>query len=56
MENTPLDSREATSGARFNKLPVARADVQASKISDLERPGALFWKKEGVLKNGNNCV
>jgi hypothetical protein len=56
VENRPLDSPEATSGARFNKLPVARADVGARKISDLRTPFRPPGKKKAVLKKGNSCA
>jgi hypothetical protein len=35
VENGALDSPEARSGARFNKMPVGRAKIGRRKIKDL---------------------
>jgi hypothetical protein len=56
VENRALDSAEARSGARFNKLPVARAKSHALKINGLAAEFQTPGKKTTLLKIRNLCA
>jgi hypothetical protein len=56
VENGALDSREAPSGARSNKMPVARAKSGRLKIKCLATPSLPGGKKTTLLKIRNFCV
>jgi hypothetical protein len=56
VENGALDSAEARSGARSNKLPVARAKSRGFKIKGLATGFLPVGKKTTLLKMRNFCV